>query len=199
FSGHTGVWVFIEQNDGVLANVGLELLGKARELGATLNETVSAVLVGRSVEKFCDTLANHGAENIYLVEDNLLAGYRTIAYANVMEKMVKKFKPSILLIGATPLGRDLAPRVSRRVGSGLTADCTELTIDEDQKIPDRKILWQTRPAFGGNVMATIANRYSRPQMATVRTGVMEKTIVNEVNAEIIRFSPQLNEMDIKTR
>ncbi|MCP4719165.1 MAG: electron transfer flavoprotein subunit alpha/FixB family protein, partial [Desulfobacteraceae bacterium] len=175
----------------------------------TLNETVSAVLVGRSVEKFCDTLANHGAENIYLAADDLLEDYRTIAYANVIEKMVKKFKPSILLIGATPLGRDLAPRVSRRVGSGLTADCTELTIDmdqkipdqkiPDQKIPDQKILWQTRPAFGGNVMATIANRYSRPQMATVRPGVMEKVVVDEVNAEIIRFSPQLNEMDIKTR
>ena len=199
FSGHSGVWVFIEQTDGVLANVGLELLGKARKLGATLNETVSAVLVGRSVEKFCDTLAKHGAENIYLVEGDLLAGYRTIAYANVMENLVKKYKPSILLIGATPLGRDLAPRVSRRVGSGLTADCTELTIDADQKIPDQKILWQTRPAFGGNVMATIANRYSRPQMATVRPGVMEKTVVDEVNAEIIRVSPQLNEMDIKTR
>jgi len=204
FSLHKGVWVFAEQTDNVLANVGLELLGKARQLADTLDETVSAVLVGNSVEGLCDTLAAHGAEKIYLVEDELLADYRTIAYANVMEKLVKEYKPGILLIGATALGRDLAPRVSRRVGSGLTADCTELTIDVDTKNPDSndsdsKILWQTRPAFGGNVMATIANRYSRPQMATVRPGVMEKNVDDDANAEIIRVSPQINEVDIKTR
>lgn len=195
FSGHRGVWVFAEQTDGVLANVGLELLGKARDLAGDLNETVCAVLVGQDVAGLCDTLAEHGADSIYLVEDDLLKDYRTIAYASVMENLVKKYKPGILLMGATALGRDLAPRVSRRVGSGLTADCTELTIDVDE---DTKILWQTRPAFGGNVMATIANRYSRPQMATVRPGVMEKRIVENV-AEIIRVTPPLSETDIKTR
>jgi len=212
FSDHEGVWVFAEQTDGVLANVGLELLGKARQLADSLNETVSAVLVGSCVEGLCDRLARHGAEKIYLVEDDILADYRTIAYANVMENLVKEYKPSILLMGATALGRDLAPRVSRRVGSGLTADCTELSIDVDagkseknspnikpSTKPDTKILWQTRPAFGGNVMATIANRYSRPQMATVRPGVMEKNVVDNVNAEIIRVAPQLIESDIKTR
>ncbi len=115
FSDHKGVWVFAEQTAGVLANVVLELLGKGRELAAGLNETLSAVLVGRDVSEFCDKLAGHGAEKIYLVEDELLADYRTIAYANVMERLVKKYKPSIFLIGATLLGRDLAPRVSRRV------------------------------------------------------------------------------------
>ncbi len=214
FSDYSGVWVFAEQINRVLANVVLELLGRARQLAGGLNETVSAVLVGSQVENLCDTLAEHGAEKIYLVEDALLADYRTIAYANVMENLINQYKPSILLMGATALGRDLAPRVSRRVGTGLTADCTELTIDEDteksdDKSPDQedqaskisasKILWQTRPAFGGNVMATIANRYSRPQMATVRPGVMEKNVVENVNAEIIRVSLPLNEMDIKTK
>ncbi|MBU0973996.1 MAG: electron transfer flavoprotein subunit alpha [Proteobacteria bacterium] len=196
FSEHKGVWVFAEQTDGVLAAVGLELLGKARELARDLNETVSAVLMGQDLAGLCDTLAVHGADTIYLVEDPLLKAYRTIAHASVMETLIKKYRPSILLIGATALGRDLAPRVSRRVGAGLTADCTELSIDMDE---GSQILWQTRPAFGGNIMATIANRYSRPQMATVRPGVMEKTIVENVNAEIIRISPTLNEGDIKTR
>jgi caffeyl-CoA reductase-Etf complex subunit CarE len=201
FSSHRGVWVFAEQTDGVLAPVGLELLGKARDLAQNLDETVSAVLLGQDVSDLCDTLAAHGADSIYLVEDNLLKDYRTIAYADVMENLVKKYKPGILLIGATALGRDLAPRVSRRVGAGLTADCTELSIDMDtgDTISGSKILWQTRPAFGGNVMATIANRYSRPQMTTVRPGVMEKRLVDNVNTEIIRVCPSLNETDIKTR
>jgi len=194
FSDHTGIWVFAEQTDGHLANVGLELLGKARELSVHLNEDVSAVLIGKNVAGLCDTLAEHGAHNIYLVEDDLLEQYRTIAYTDVMQALVKEYKPGILLIGATALGRDLAPRVSRRVGAGLTADCTELSID-----PDERILWQTRPAFGGNVMATIANRYSRPQMTTVRPGVMEKKTVTEGVANIIRFKPRLNEADIRTR
>jgi electron transfer flavoprotein alpha subunit len=204
FSGHSGVWVFAEQTDGVLANVVLELLGKARELAGELGETVSAVLVGQDVAGLCDTLAEYGAQTIYLVEDPLLKDYRTIAHASVMEHLIKAYTPSILLIGATAMGRDLAPRVSRRVGSGLTADCTELAIDvdtekSDEKTGASKILWQTRPAFGGNVMATIANRYSRPQMATVRPGVMEKLLVENVHAEIIRVCPPLNEKDIKTR
>ena len=208
FTGHSGVWVFAEQTDGVLANVVLELLGKARELAEELGETVSAVLVGQDLSGLCDTLARHGAQTIYLMEDPLLKDYRTIAHASVMEHLIKAYTPSILLIGATAMGRDLAPRVSRRVGSGLTADCTELTIDVDTKESDEKqdekpggskILWQTRPAFGGNIMATIANRYSRPQMATVRPGVMEKQLVKNVHAEIIRVCPSLNEKDIKTR
>lgn len=199
FSGHRGVWVFAEQTDGVLANVVLELLGKARELAGKLGETVSAVLVGQDVAGLCDTLAEHGAQTIYLMEDPLLKDYRTIAHASVMEHLIKAHTPSILLIGATATGRDLAPRVSRRVESGLTADCTELAIDVDTEKSEEKILWQTRPAFGGNVMATIANRYSRPQMATVRPGVMEKRLVENVHAEIIRVCPPLNERDIKTR
>ena len=168
FSDRKGVWVFAEQREGKLAGVSLELLGKAQELAGQLSDEVSALLLGSQVSAMADTLIEYGAEKVFLVEHSALRDYRTVAYTEVVEELVKRYQPNILLMGATHLGRDLAPRVSRRVGVGLTADCTELTID-----PDEGILLQTRPAFGGNVMATIANRYSRPQMATVRPGVME--------------------------
>lgn len=193
FSDHSGVWVFAEQTRGSLANVTLELLAKARDLAGSLNQEVSAVLMGKNVAHLCDTLFDHGADQVYLAEDDLLEHFRTIAYADVMEALVNEYRPGILLLGATPLGRDLAPRVSRRVGTGLTADCTELAID-----PDEKILWQTRPAFGGNVMATIACRYSRPQMATVRPGVMEKKSIPAGRSKIIPFTPCLTEDRIRT-
>ena len=194
FSDHTGIWVFAEQTDGQIADVTLELLGKAQELSACLHEDISAVLIGKNVAHLCDTLSEYGTKHIYLAEDDLLEQFRTIAYADIIENLVKKYKPSILLIGATTLGRDLAPRVSIRVGSGLTADCTELSID-----PDEKILWQTRPAFGGNVMATIASRYSRPQMATVRPGVMGKKVQTAGSVDLIHFIPDLDEARIRTK
>jgi len=168
FSDFKDVWVFAEQRGGELVRVAVELLGKAQILAKDLNQKVAAVLIGDKVSGLTDTLIEFGAETVYLVEDQALRDYRTKAYAQVVEELVAAHKPNILLMGATHIGRDLAPRVSRRVGSGLTADCTELSID-----PEEGILWQTRPAFGGNVMATIANRCSRPQMATVRPGVME--------------------------
>jgi electron transfer flavoprotein alpha subunit/NAD-dependent dihydropyrimidine dehydrogenase PreA subunit len=168
FSDRSGVWVFAEQRGGKLNRVSVELLGKAQELAKELDQRVAAVLLGDGVSDLATTLMEFGADTVYLVESPLLADYRTEAYALVFEELVTAHKPNILLMGATHIGRDLAPRVSRRVGSGLTADCTELSID-----PEERILLQTRPAFGGNVMATIANRYSRPQMATVRPGVME--------------------------
>ncbi|NQU13565.1 MAG: 4Fe-4S binding protein, partial [Desulfobacteraceae bacterium] len=167
FSDRKGVWVFAEQRGGKLNRVTLELLGKARELADTLNQDVSALLLGHGVSDLGETLISYGAQKVYLVEHPTLKMYRTTAYTQVIQELVNQFKPNIFLVGATYLGRDLAPRVSRRVGVGLTADCTELEIE-----PDESILLQTRPAFGGNVMATIANRYSRPQMATVRPGVM---------------------------
>ncbi len=168
FTDRSGVWVFAEQRGGKLNRVSVELLGKAQELAKELDQRVAAVLIGDRVSDLATTLMEFGADKVYLVESPLLADYRTEAYALVFEELVTAHKPNILLMGATHIGRDLAPRVSRRVGSGLTADCTELSID-----PEERILLQTRPAFGGNVMATIANRYSRPQMATVRPGVME--------------------------
>ena len=188
FSDRKGVWVFAEQRGGKLASVSLELLGKAQELAGQLREDVSALLLGSQVSAMADTLIKHGAAKVFLVEHSALKDYRTIAYAEVVEELVKEHKPNIFLMGATHLGRDLAPRVSRRVGVGLTADCTELTID-----PDEGILLQTRPAFGGNVMATIANRYSRPQMATVRPGVMAPQPKPENRGDVITQEVSLSE------
>lgn len=194
FSDRQGVWVFAEQTDGKLARVSLELLGKAQDLARDMGHTVSAVLLGKDVSHLIQTLHDHGAQNVYLVEDDLLENFRTIAYTNVIEDLVLAYKPNILLMGATVLGRDLAPRVSRRVGTGLTADCTELSID-----PDEKLMFQTRPAFGGNVMATIACKYSSPQMATVRPGVMEANPCKFENPILIRHEISLKEQDIKTK
>jgi electron transfer flavoprotein alpha subunit/NAD-dependent dihydropyrimidine dehydrogenase PreA subunit len=168
FSDRKGVWVFAEQREGLLAHVSLELLGKAQDLAAQLDEEVSAVVLGDGVAPLAEPLFRFGAQTVYVADHPSLAHYRSIPYTDVIEELVKRYRPSVLLMGATHQGRDLAPRVSRRAGVGLTADCTELTIESQEKI-----LLQTRPAFGGNVMATIANRYSRPQMATVRPGVME--------------------------
>jgi electron transfer flavoprotein alpha subunit/NAD-dependent dihydropyrimidine dehydrogenase PreA subunit len=194
FSDRKGVWVFAEQRDGRLNSVALELLGKAQQLGAILNQSVSALLLGDRVEDLAGTLMEHGAQTVYLAEHEALKDYRTNAYSKVIEELVKAHKPNILLMGATHVGRDLAPRVSRRVGVGLTADCTELTID-----PGDGILLQTRPAFGGNVMATIANRYSRPQMATVRPGVMEAVRKAGAKGDVIRHEVSLAEDEIGTR
>jgi len=193
FSDRKGVWVFAEQRGGDLKRVSLELLGKAQELAADLGQEVAAVLLGHNVSGLCDQLAEYGAEKIYLADHPELENFRTVTYTDVIESLVRQYKPNILLMGATHIGRDLAPRVSRRVGVGLTADCTELSID-----PDEKILLQTRPAFGGNVMATIANRYSRPQMATVRPGVMEAK-KKPVNGQIIKHEVQLSPKGLQTK
>jgi electron transfer flavoprotein alpha subunit len=193
FTDRRGVWVFAEQKDGNLNRVSLELLGKARELGDILGQDVSALLLGSQVSELSKDLFNFGADTVYLAQHKGLKDYRTLAYAKVIGELVKKYKPNILLMGATHNGRDLAPRVARRVGSGLTADCTELTIDQDG------ILLQTRPAFGGNVMATIVNRYSRPQMATVRPGVMEPLTKTARKGEVIRYRVSLKEEEIQTK
>lgn len=194
FSDHRGVWVFAEQRAGVLNRVSVELLSKARDLARERGQTVTAVLIGDQVAPLADTLISFGADQVYLSEDKLLADYRTRAYTHILAHLIQAHKPEILLMGATHIGRDLAPRVSRRVGCGLTADCTELAID-----PDEGILWQTRPAFGGNIMATIANRYSRPQMATVRPGVMEALPVPGHQGTVIDHQPALDAAAIGTR
>jgi len=194
FSDWKGVWVFVEQRDGVLSRVSLELLGKAQTLAADLGQNVSAVLLGHQVSKLAKTLFEYGADHVHMAQHKSLQDYRTIAYAKVMGALIGEYKPNILLIGATHMGRDLGPRVSRRVGVGLTADCTELTID-----PNERILLQTRPAFGGNVMATIANRYSRPQMATVRPGVMEAVKKTGHKGDVIPCKVSLSEKEIGTK
>lgn len=194
FSDRKGVWVFVEQREGKLSRVSLELLGKAQELATALEEEVSAVLLGHQVSGLCQRLFEHGAHRVYLAEHETLKVYRTIPYTNVLQGLVEDYKPNILLMGATHIGRDLAPRLSRRIGAGLTADCTELSID-----PEERLLLQTRPAFGGNVMATITSRYSRPQMATVRPGVMEIAAKPGNTGDIVRYGVSFREDEVDTR
>jgi electron transfer flavoprotein alpha subunit len=168
-NAYKGVWVFAEQREGVLQKVSLELLGKGRELAETLGVSVTAVLLGDQVKDLAQELIYFGADEVLLAEDPLLKLYSTEPYTKVFSQVVNERKPEIVLFGATALGRDLAPRVSARVHTGLTADCTSLDIDEETKN-----LLQTRPAFGGNIMATIICPDFRPQMSTVRPGVMIK-------------------------
>ena len=194
FSDYKSVWVFAEQREGELNRVSAELLGRAQGLAKDLNQEVAAVLIGHQVSGLADALIAFGADKVYMAEHAALKHYRTEAYAHVLEELVAAHKPNILLLGATHIGRDLAPRVSKRVGSGLTADCTELSID-----PDEGILWQTRPAFGGNIMATIANRFSRPQMATVRPGVMEVIPTPAKEGAVITHATKLTEERIRTK
>jgi electron transfer flavoprotein alpha subunit len=193
FSDRQGVWVFAEQRDGNLTRVSLELLGKARELADELGQEVSAVLLGHQISTLTGTLVEYGADSVYYTDHKILKSYRSNAYTNVIEELIGQHKPNIFLMGATHIGRDLAPRVSRRVAVGLTADCTELSIDSKDHI-----LLQIRPAFGGNVMATIANRYSRPQMATVRPGVMEIR-QKPGKGNVVEHKVVLSEDQIKTR
>lgn len=166
---YKGVMVFIEQRDGHIQNVSLELLGKAVELAQDLQAGVSAVIVGKDVSELGDLLAQYGADKVYAVEDDRLEKYMNEPYVKGVVEVINEVKPDIVLFGATSIGRDLAPRVSARVHTGLTADCTKLDIDEETGL-----LLMTRPAFGGNLMATIVCKDYKPQMSTVRPGVMQK-------------------------
>ena len=160
---YKGIWVFIEQKNGKVQSVSYELLGKAQELAKKLNCDVSGVLIGNKLDDQLDELTFCGADNIYLVEALELANFQDEPYTNILVELVRKYKPEILLCGATNIGRSLISRVAINIKAGLTADCTGLDID-----PVKKILMQTRPAFGGNIMATIISPNYRPQMATVR-------------------------------
>ena len=162
------IWVFCEQRDGALQSVALELLGVARELAAVTGEKVGALLLGHQVTDRAGELIAHGADEVYVVDDADLEFYTTEAYAQAVYQIVKTYEPNVLMFGATSIGRDLAPRLSARLHTGLTADCTKLEMDEEGN------LFMTRPAFGGNLMATIICPDSRPQMSTVRPGVMQK-------------------------
>ena len=162
------IWVFCEQRDGQLQSVALELLGIARELAAKTNEKVGAVLLGHNVADRAKELISYGADEVYMVDDKALEYFVTEPFAQAVYALVKEFDPNVLLFGATSIGRDLAPRLSARLHTGLTADCTKLENDEDGN------LFMTRPAFGGNLFATIVCPNHRPQMSTVRPGVMQK-------------------------
>jgi len=168
-SQYQGVWVFIEHEEGRIAHVSLELLGKGGELAQALSAELCAMVLGNAIDPVVQEAFKFGAEKVYCVEDPMLEGYRTDPYVRAASHLVRTYKPEIILLGATTNGRDFAGALATELGTGLTADCTGLEID-----PDRRLLIQTRPAFGGNIMATIICPDHRPQMATVRHKVMKK-------------------------
>ncbi|MBR2947702.1 MAG: electron transfer flavoprotein subunit alpha/FixB family protein [Bacteroidales bacterium] len=179
--------VYCETDNGALCDVSLELLTKARELAGTLSCNVEALLIGHNVKGLADVLYSYGASVVHLAEDPRLEFYRTLPYAAITISLFKEQKPQIALFGATSVGRDLAPRVSSALHSGLTADCTSLEIGDhqDKEKQYSNLLYQIRPAFGGNIIATIINPECRPQMATVREGVMKKEpLLSPVNGSI---------------
>ena len=177
---YKGVFVFAQQVDNVISGIALELIGKGKDLAKDLDTEVTAVLVGSDVKDLAVELGEYGADRVILVDDPELKEYRTEPYAHALASVIEKYKPEIFLVGATAIGRDLGPRVSARVQTGLTADCTVLEIGDFpiNPIPGQEQkhnqLLMTRPAFGGNTIATIACPDFRPQMATVRPGVMQK-------------------------
>ncbi len=178
---YKGVFVFAEQRDRKVQKVAFELVGKGKDLAKDLGTTVTAVLLGKDMQEEAKRLCQAGADNVIYVEDDLLDVYMTEPYVYALHKVIEDKKPEIVLYGATAIGRDLAPRVSARVHTGLTADCTGLTIEPDDKEPEKLNLMMTRPAFGGNIMATIACPDHRPQMATVRPGVMKSIKPSDQN------------------
>ena len=196
---YKGVFVFAQQVDNEISGIAFELLGKAKELASSLEtKEVTAVLIGSDVKGLVDQLAEYGADRVIVVDDPELKDYRTEPYAHALASVINEYKPEIVLVGATAIGRDLGPTVSARVQTGLTADCTVLEIGDfplvaiPGKEADQKHnqLLMTRPAFGGNTIATIACPDNRPQMATVRPGVMQKLDrVAGKKAEVINYNP----------
>ena len=180
----------------IISNIAYELLGKAKDLAKDLGTEVTAVLIGSGVKDLADSLAVYGADRVIVVDDPELKDYRTEPYAHALASVINEFKPEIMLVGATAIGRDLGPRVSARVATGLTADCTSLEIGNfplepvaNQEQLHNQLL-MTRPAFGGNTIATIACPYNRPQMATVRPGVMQKIApIEGAKANVVEFNP----------
>ncbi len=162
------VWVFGEQKNGEIANVALELLGEGRKLADQLNVKLAAVLMGQDMEAAAKKLISFGADEVYMVDHPSLKHFNDESYADIFVQLIGKYKPEIVLMGATTYGRSLGPRVASRLNTGLTADCTKLEIDME-----KRLLLQTRPAFGGNLMATIICPNHRPQMSTVRPKVMK--------------------------
>ena len=194
------VYVLAEQRDGELQKVGLELIGKATELAADLGQQVVAILLGSGIKDKAEILIQHGADKVVVVDDPMLAEYVTEPYAKALNEIIKKNDPEIVLFGATSIGRDLAPRVSARVHTGLTADCTKLDIGTINTMPDTKLLLMTRPAFGGNIMATIVCKDHRPQMATVRPGVMKALAKDEARkGEVVDFKVDFTDADMNVK
>lgn len=194
-SQYKNVWVYAEQRQGVITPVVKELLGEGRKLADEIGTQLCAILLGKDVAGLADELIRYGADKVYLAEHPLLENFTTDAHTKVISDAIEEYKPEILLYGATHIGRDLAPRVAARVNTGLTADCTKLEID-----PEDKKIMQTRPAFGGNLMATIVCPNHRPQMSTVRPGVMQKLEPDDSRTgEIIHVNVRLEDSDVRTK
>ncbi len=192
---YKGVWVFAEQRDGELQKVALELLGKGREIADKLGVELTALLLGhKNIEEMTKELGAFGADKVLVCDNELLTHYSTDGYTKVINEVVNAKKPEILFIGASFIGRDLGPRVAGRLSTGLTADCTSLDVDAETNN-----LLMTRPAFGGNLMATIVCGDHRPQMSTVRPGVFEKLAKDENRTfQVEKFDVQLSASDIRT-
>lgn len=191
---YKGVWVFAEQREGELQKVSLELLGEGRRQADKLGVKLTALLLGSNIEGLSKTLAEHGADEVLVADDKLLEHYTTDAYTKVICDLANERKPGILFVGATFIGRDLGPRVAARLNTGLTADCTSIDVDVENGD-----LLATRPAFGGNLMATIACPNHRPQMATVRPGVFAKVESNGSNCNIEKVKVDLTDSDVRTK
>ena len=217
-SAYKDIWVFAEQRDGKLMNVALELIGEGKRLAKEISDETKlcAVVVGDGVAHLVDECYAYGADEVILIQDPLLKNYTTDGYAKVITDAINEFKPEIVLYGATHIGRDLAPRIAARCNTGLTADCTRLdvrvssyieyakkntTLDTSTLDPNDPStgIKQTRPAFGGNLMATIICPKTRPQMSTVRPGVMQKREpVEGAKGELVEYKPTIAASDIRT-
>jgi electron transfer flavoprotein alpha subunit len=192
-NAYRGVWVFVEQAEGRPARVSMELLGKGRELAGKLDVELTAFLIGESVGDLAKELIFYGADRVIVADDPILRDYGTELYTDIISEQAMKEKPEVLIVGASPIGRDLAPRLSFRLNAGCTADCTDLDIDEENRL-----FVSTRPAFGGNVMATIICPEHRPQMSTVRPGVMPLPERDDSRkGEIINPDLHFNKADTK--
>ena len=216
-SAYKHIWVFAEQRQGKIQNVALELLGEGKKLAKDISDDtqICAVLIGNKIDHLAQECFEYGAEKVYMVQDPLLENYTTDAYTKVMKQLIDEYKPEIVLYGATHIGRDFAPRIAARCNTGLTADCTHLDVKVSKYIEFAKAnttldtstldpndpstgIKQTRPAFGGNLMATIICPKTRPQMSTVRPGVMQKQErVPGAKGEIVNVKPEISKDDIR--
>jgi electron transfer flavoprotein alpha subunit/NAD-dependent dihydropyrimidine dehydrogenase PreA subunit len=194
-AGYKGVWVFAERKGDTLHDVGIELLSCGKDIRDKLGVELVSILVGDHSEKDAQTLIQHGADKVFIIKDPQLKNYEIGITTKAFSDLAEKEKPEIILFGATSLGRSLAPRIAARLATGLTADCTGLDVDKD-----KKLLLQTRPAFGGNIMATIITPEMRPQMATVRPKVMKKPPIDKTRkGEIITIKPDIGDKDKLTK
>jgi electron transfer flavoprotein alpha subunit len=194
------VWIFIEQEGGKIANVSLELVSKGKELATRLGVKTEAVFLGNNIEHSASTLYHYGCDTVYLAEDPRLEPFTVLPYAKILMHLIKEHRPNILLFGATAKGRELGPRVASTTLCGLTADCTDLQIDDfEDKIGQKSYknkLMQIRPAFGGNIIATIVNTWQDPQMVTVRPGVMKMNEPDKARkGKLVRIKPEISAED----